>query len=82
MQPSDTAIAEYKVADRGQMALPAAARRRWNLGPGFDAVWESEGASIVPSPVRAPNASAAAERSIRAVRSECTDRLLASSTLA
>jgi len=39
-------------------------------------VWESEGASIVRSPVRAPNANAFAERWIRSVRSECTDRLL------
>ena len=46
------------------------------FGPGFDAVWESEGASIVRSPVRAPNANAVAERWIRTVRSECTDRLL------
>ena len=28
------AIAEFKVSDRGQMALPAAARRRWNLHKG------------------------------------------------
>ena len=28
------AIAEFKVSDRGQMALPAEARRRWNLGKG------------------------------------------------
>lgn len=27
-------IAEFKVSDRGQMALPAEARRRWNLGGG------------------------------------------------
>jgi len=46
------------------------------FGPGFDAVWESEGASIVRSPVRAPNANAVAERWIRTVRSGCTDRLL------
>lgn len=25
------AIAEFKVSERGQMALPAAARRRWNF---------------------------------------------------
>jgi len=46
------------------------------FGPGFDVVWESEGASIVRSPVRAPNANAVAERWIRTVRSGCTDRLL------
>ncbi len=27
-------IAEFRVSDRGQMALPAEARRRWNLGEG------------------------------------------------
>lgn len=28
------AIAEFKVSERGQMALPAEARRRWNLEKG------------------------------------------------
>lgn len=28
------AVAEYKVSDRGQMALPAETRRRWNLSEG------------------------------------------------
>ncbi len=32
------------------------------FGPGFDAVWESEGASIVRSPVRAPNANVCVSR--------------------
>lgn len=27
-------IAEFRVSDRGQMALPAEARRRWNLSEG------------------------------------------------
>lgn len=27
-------VAEFRVSDRGQMALPAEARRRWNLGKG------------------------------------------------
>jgi AbrB family looped-hinge helix DNA binding protein len=27
-------IAEFKVSERGQMALPAEARRRWNLAGG------------------------------------------------
>jgi AbrB family looped-hinge helix DNA binding protein len=27
-------IAEFRVSDRGQMALPAEARRRWNLTEG------------------------------------------------
>jgi AbrB family looped-hinge helix DNA binding protein len=28
------AVAEFKVSERGQMALPAEARRRWNLTGG------------------------------------------------
>ncbi|MFT5204360.1 MAG: AbrB family looped-hinge helix DNA binding protein [Candidatus Aldehydirespiratoraceae bacterium] len=27
-------VASYRVSDRGQMALPAEARRRWNLSKG------------------------------------------------
>lgn len=27
-------ITEFRVSDRGQMALPAGARHRWNLGEG------------------------------------------------
>jgi len=46
------------------------------FGPGFDAVWQGEGARIVRSPVRTPNANAICERWVRTVRSECTDRLL------
>lgn len=46
------------------------------FGPGLDAVWQGEGARIVRSPVRTPNADAICERWVRTVRSECTDRLL------
>ena len=46
------------------------------FAPGFDAVWQGEGARILRSPVRAPKANAIAERRVRTVRSECTDRLL------
>ena len=31
---SSVGVAEFRVSDRGQMALPAAARRRWNLSDG------------------------------------------------
>ncbi|MGH8997120.1 MAG: integrase core domain-containing protein, partial [Acidimicrobiales bacterium] len=50
--------------------------RDGKFGPRFDAAWEGEGATVVRSPVRAPNANAIAERWIRTVRSELTDRLL------
>ena len=44
--------------------------------PAFDALFQGEGARVLRSPVRAPNANAIAERWVRTVRSECTDRLL------
>jgi putative transposase len=43
---------------------------------GFDEVFRSEGAEIVRTPFRAPNANAYAERFVRTVRSECLDHLL------
>jgi transposase InsO family protein len=42
----------------------------------FDDVFSSEGAQILRTPVRAPNANAYAERFVRTVRSECLERLL------
>jgi transposase InsO family protein len=42
----------------------------------FDEVFRSEGAQILRTPFRAPNAKAYAERFVRTIRSECLDHLL------
>jgi putative transposase len=42
----------------------------------FDEVFRSEGAQILKTPFRMPNANAYAERFVRTVRSECLDHLL------
>ena len=43
---------------------------------GFDGVLNAEGAQILRTPFRVPNANAFAERFVRTVRSECLDCLL------
>jgi hypothetical protein len=42
----------------------------------FDEVFRSEGAQILKTPLRTPNANAHAERFVRTIRSECLDHLL------
>lgn len=42
----------------------------------FDTVFQSEGAHIIQTPYRAPNANAYSERWVRTVREECLDQLL------
>lgn len=44
--------------------------------PAFDAVFRSEGARVVKTPIRAPVANAFAERVIGTIRRECLDRVL------
>ena len=42
----------------------------------FDTVFQSQGMRIIPTPFRAPNANAHAERWVRTAREECLDHLL------
>jgi putative transposase len=43
---------------------------------GFDHVFESEGITVIRTPIQAPNANAHAERWVGSVRRECLDRVL------
>ncbi len=42
----------------------------------FDEVLRTEGARVIPTPIRAPNANAFAERFVRTIRGECLDHVL------
>jgi putative transposase len=47
-----------------------------NPAGGFDHLFQSEGISVIRTPVQAPNANAHTERWVGSVRRECLDRLL------
>ncbi len=62
--------------DRGRPLSHLIRDRDTKFTRSFDVVWQSIGAEIVPTPVRAPNANAFAERWIGTIRRECLDHIL------
>jgi len=64
------------VADAGVDARFLVRDRDTKYVASFDAVFRSEGAQILKTPFRTPNANAYAERFVRTIRSECLDHLL------
>ena len=62
--------------DRGQRVRFLIHDRDTKFTRAFDGVFQSEGISIIRTPIRAPNANAYAERWVGSVRRESLDRLL------
>jgi putative transposase len=50
--------------------------RDTKLSHAFDEVFRTEGIKVIPTPIKAPNANAHAERWVRTLRAECLDRIL------
>jgi putative transposase len=62
--------------DRGQRPLFLIHDRDTTFGRAFDAIFHSEGATVIRTPIHAPHANAHADRWVRSIRRECLDRLL------
>ena len=62
--------------DRGQRPRLLIHDRDSKFSRAFDALFRSDGARVIRTPVRAPNANAHIERWVGTVRRECLDRLL------
>jgi putative transposase len=64
------------LADREQSLRFLVHDRDSKLSGAFDEVFHSAGTRIIPTPIRAPNANAYAERWVGTLRRECLDRIL------
>ena len=64
------------IVDEGITASFLVRNRDTKYVASFDEVFRSEGAQILETPFRTPNANAYAERFVRTIRSECLDHLL------
>jgi AbrB family looped-hinge helix DNA binding protein len=60
------AISTYKVSERGQMALPADARRRWNLSEGGSVEVVDLGGALLIVPTDRGGVRAALRRAVEA----------------
>jgi putative transposase len=62
--------------DRGQRPRILIHDRDTKFSRAFDAIFASEGISVIRTPIQAPNANAHAERWVGSARRECLDRVL------